>query len=216
MGHREDLLEGAKRCLYEKGYARTTARDIVAASGTNLASIGYHFGSKEALLNAALVEAITAMGTDLIKLSTDDMTGPAETDLARGWDKVIARFDEYRPLLIAQLEAWAQLERSPELRAELASQYERDRVTGVEIAQRSVPSLDERTARAVATVTSAIADGLVIQWLLDPERAPDGQELVLGLQALVSVITRPPHHVDDSADTAAAKETSTDGTTGRS
>ena len=41
MGHREDLLEGAKRCLYEKGYARTTARDIVAASGTNLASIGY-------------------------------------------------------------------------------------------------------------------------------------------------------------------------------
>jgi AcrR family transcriptional regulator len=121
MGHREDLLEGAKRCLYEKGYARTTARDIVAASGTNLASIGYHFGSKEALLNAALVEAITAMGTDLIKLSTDDMTGPAETDLARGWDKVIARFDEYRPLLIAQLEAWAQLERSPELRAELAS-----------------------------------------------------------------------------------------------
>lgn len=49
MGHREDLLEGAKRCLLEKGYARTTARDIGAASGTNLASIGYHYGSKEAL-----------------------------------------------------------------------------------------------------------------------------------------------------------------------
>ena len=30
-----------------------TARDIVAASGANLASIGYHFGSKEALLSAA-------------------------------------------------------------------------------------------------------------------------------------------------------------------
>ncbi len=31
MGHREDLLEGAKRCLLAKGFARTTARDIVKA-----------------------------------------------------------------------------------------------------------------------------------------------------------------------------------------
>ena len=28
MGNREDLLEGAKRCLLEKGYRATTARDI--------------------------------------------------------------------------------------------------------------------------------------------------------------------------------------------
>src|SRR3989442_906316 len=58
MGHREDLLTAARRLLEEKGYARTTARDLVAASGTNLASIGYHFGSKEALLNEAIGEAV--------------------------------------------------------------------------------------------------------------------------------------------------------------
>jgi AcrR family transcriptional regulator len=62
MGHREDLLEGAKRCLLEKGYARTTARDIVAASGTNLASIGYHYGSKEALLNLAFLKVTEEWG----------------------------------------------------------------------------------------------------------------------------------------------------------
>jgi len=50
MGHKEDLLEGAQRCLLAKGFVRTTARDIVAESGTNLASIGYHYGSKDALL----------------------------------------------------------------------------------------------------------------------------------------------------------------------
>ena len=55
MGHREDLLEGAKRCLLEKGFVRTTARDIVTESGTNLASIGYHYGSKDALLAQAYV-----------------------------------------------------------------------------------------------------------------------------------------------------------------
>ena len=33
MGNREDLLAGAKKCLYEKGYARTTARDIAPRPG---------------------------------------------------------------------------------------------------------------------------------------------------------------------------------------
>ena len=62
MGHREDLLAGAKKALLEKGYARTTARDIVAASGTNLGSIGYHYGSTEALMNAAMLSAIEEWG----------------------------------------------------------------------------------------------------------------------------------------------------------
>jgi AcrR family transcriptional regulator len=65
MGHREDLLAGAVRCLREKGYSRTTARAIVAASGTNLGSIGYHYGSTEALLNAAVMQAIDEFGTEL-------------------------------------------------------------------------------------------------------------------------------------------------------
>lgn len=62
MGHREDLLEGAKRCLLEKGFVRTTARDIVKESGTNLASIGYHYGSKDALLTQAFVELVQEWG----------------------------------------------------------------------------------------------------------------------------------------------------------
>src|SRR5713226_5032637 len=53
--HRDQLVKGAIKCLQTKGYARTTARDIAAASGANLASIGYHFGSKEALLNEAMI-----------------------------------------------------------------------------------------------------------------------------------------------------------------
>src|SRR5580700_9681402 len=58
MGNREDLLAGAKRCLVEKGYAATTARDIAAASGVSLAAIGYHFGSKDALMNQAVYDSV--------------------------------------------------------------------------------------------------------------------------------------------------------------
>lgn len=41
---------------------RTTARDIVKASGANLASIGYHYGSKDALLTQAFIELISDWG----------------------------------------------------------------------------------------------------------------------------------------------------------
>ena len=57
VSHRDRLLKGALECLKANGYARTTARDIAAAADANLASIGYHFGSKEALLNEALLRA---------------------------------------------------------------------------------------------------------------------------------------------------------------
>ena len=59
-GNREALLDAAKRCLFEKGYANTTARDIATSAGTSLAAIGYHYGSTEALLNAAMIEAMAS------------------------------------------------------------------------------------------------------------------------------------------------------------
>ena len=58
MGNREDLLRGAKRCIVELGYARTTARDIADAAGTSLAAIGYHFGSKQNLVTTAMTEML--------------------------------------------------------------------------------------------------------------------------------------------------------------
>ena len=65
ISHRDQLLEGAIECLRTKGYARTTARDIAHAANGNLASIGYHFGSKEALLNEAITRACDEWTTRL-------------------------------------------------------------------------------------------------------------------------------------------------------
>jgi AcrR family transcriptional regulator len=57
MSNREALLESAITSLQEKGYAGTTARDVAAGAGVSLASIGYHFGTVQELLDAALAEA---------------------------------------------------------------------------------------------------------------------------------------------------------------
>ena len=64
MGNREDLLAGALACLKTKGWAATTVRDIAAAAGVNHAAIGYHFGSREALLIEAFTQAMDEWGTE--------------------------------------------------------------------------------------------------------------------------------------------------------
>ncbi|KPC77475.1 hypothetical protein ADL26_02655, partial [Thermoactinomyces vulgaris] len=43
MGNREALLDGAKQCLLEKGYDRTTVRDIATAAGYTQAFMEHRF-----------------------------------------------------------------------------------------------------------------------------------------------------------------------------
>jgi AcrR family transcriptional regulator len=55
----EDLLvESTLRCLGRTGVAGATARTITTDAGVNLAAITYHFGSKDHLVDRALVRAV--------------------------------------------------------------------------------------------------------------------------------------------------------------
>ncbi|MEE6257416.1 TetR/AcrR family transcriptional regulator [Plantactinospora sonchi] len=128
MGHREQLLAGAKRCLQERGYARTTARDIVDASGTNLASIGYHFGSKDALLTAAMIEVMNEWGDELERAVTLDPEADPLDRLEAIWAGVIRSITAHRPLWAASVDILTQTDHQPELRERLAAAVDAGRV----------------------------------------------------------------------------------------
>ncbi len=177
MGHREDLLAAARRCLEKRGYARTTARDLVADSGTNLASIGYHFGSKEALLNEALGASFQEWAERVRSLALAvEPSADRRTMLAASWDAMITSFAEYRGLAVAFTEALAQAERQPELRDQLAAIYEQSRAS-VAAMITEIIGVPTGPARALATFQIVVCDGLLVQWLLDPDATPSGAEL---------------------------------------
>src|SRR5262249_51653163 len=113
MGNREDLLTGAVKCLKEKGWARTTVRDIASAAGVSHAAIGYHFGSREALLTAAFVQAMDKWGRQT------EMAAPPD-DLEAMWDARIRSFYADRELWLASVEAMIQSEHNAKLRELLA------------------------------------------------------------------------------------------------
>lgn len=195
MGHREDLLAAARRLLRTKGYAHITARDLVAESSTNLASIGYHFGSKAGLLNEAIGEVIQEWAEQLARIAMADPTAsPAERGFS-AWSAMLEGLARERELVVSYLEALAQAERAPELRQQFAEHYRRCRARVAELVAESLgdgTTPDDPSARAVASFVIAVCDGLAVQWILDPEESPTGEELRRGVKA---VWVRP-HHTE--------------------
>jgi AcrR family transcriptional regulator len=186
MGNREDLLAGAKRCLIEKGYSRTTARDIATASGVSLAGIGYHFRSKDALMNEVLFEVMREWGDDLAATLAADVkpdTEPLERFEA-AWDRVIASFDRLRPLWVTQFELLGQIDHLPDIREELVAGIQEGRQGLAELFEGIDPAVEPERARLVGTFYQAMLTGFLSQWLIDPGSALSGREVVAALRMI--------------------------------
>jgi AcrR family transcriptional regulator len=144
VGNREALLEGARKCLSEKGYARTTARDIAAASGVSLAAIGYHFRTTEALLNEAVFAGIGQWAEQL------GHGGTVLEKFEAVWTRVIESFHDYRGVLAASYEIMVRAEEVPEVRRRLAAATEAARIALAELfrawMRRPNPSAHARSA----------------------------------------------------------------------
>jgi hypothetical protein len=87
-------------------------------------------------------------------------------------------FDSMRPYFQAFIEALARSGRSPQLRAQLAAHYrrQRDRVADW-ILEAAGAALERDQARYLASMMLGTADGLMIQAFVDPDDVPSSGEL---------------------------------------
>lgn len=69
-GARGRLLKEAARLFRDKGYERTTVRDLAAAVGIQSGSLFHHFRTKEEILKAVMVETIR-LNTALMQAAVD-------------------------------------------------------------------------------------------------------------------------------------------------
>jgi AcrR family transcriptional regulator len=186
MSHKDALLEAARDLILEKGFAATTARDLVAASGTNLGSIGYHFGSREALLSRAMESLFDEWTQLLASAAFFEQDAPPLERATALWKTTLASLDEHRPLIRAFVEALAHAERSPEFREQMRDHYRRSRRAVAQLVEAALgPDAVAKGAdpMVVALFLIAVFDGLAIQSRLAPEDTPTGEELVDALRA---------------------------------
>jgi AcrR family transcriptional regulator len=191
MGNREALLMGAKRCLLEKGYARTTARDIASAAGVSLAAIGYHFSSKEALLTEALILACGDWDKDFRRLLNESVPTDAipRERFESTWARLMETFETHRSLWVANMELFSQIPRMPEIRGALGNNLQ---VARSELASmflnKEQSAISERTAQTIGKFHHALLSGLIMQWLIDPEHALSARDLTEALLSIAEVM----------------------------
>ncbi|MVO86494.1 TetR family transcriptional regulator [Streptomyces sp. p1417] len=185
MGNREALLVGAKQCLRDKGYDRTSVRDIATTAGVSMAAIGYHYGSREALLNKALFEILDEWGDSMGRALIPDADGSSKRHFEEMWDSLIADFTAHPDLWLASMELFMQAQRQPELRAALAAGTAEGR-RGLAAILDGVPEgeVAEASVRTVGSVQLALMSGVMIQHLSDPATAPSAADVLAGLRGL--------------------------------
>jgi AcrR family transcriptional regulator len=146
----------------------------------SLAAIGYHYGTKDHLLNAALRQALAGWGDDMGKaLATTDRTDPAGRFEAM-WTQVIRSFADNHRLWAVQFELLGFLDREPELKAAFAQANEQ--------AQAALAELFGIRGEAVGAVFRALIGGMAAQWLVAPDNVPTGAQLRAAVGTIAAAV----------------------------
>lgn len=194
--HREALLEAARVLLRRKGLRATTARDLVEESGTNLASIGYHFGSKDALM-ATAVTAICQEWTERpVAAASRDGAGPGEA-LAAAVREMLSDLPGQRPEILAFLETVVAAGRGEAAGEALAASSRASLEAVAASMAATVPDLPAEVLAAGAAVIIALHDGLALLSTVLPDDTPDPETVLWVLAgfgaALAPTVIAPPN-----------------------
>lgn len=172
-GSRQRLLDSARDCLGRNGLAATTSRHIAAAAGANLAAITYHFGSKDELVAAALLEGLREWLTPTIDV-LGGVGDPAERTLA-AIQTLTATFEHRRAEAAVYLEALLQAPRMEPLHRGLLGLWaDLRRLLADQMGQMQGDGLLPPWVEpeAMASLLIAVANGVVLQVTVDDGGPP--------------------------------------------
>lgn len=195
--NRANLVEGTLRCLERLPPERITARVIAVEAGANVASITYHFGSKDDLVTEAVI-----LGLDrwLADIAADLRYLPTHTPAERFlWAAEVIEASRRRHTGLARnfLGALAKAQHDPRLRDLLTAGFQRTRPEVAALLGLG----DDEVGEDAAGLVLAMFNGLLFHALLDPTLAIEGDRMEPALARLAGVLpTKDPADPADPAD----------------
>jgi AcrR family transcriptional regulator len=186
--NRSNLIEGTLRCLERLPPERVTARAIAEESGANLASIAYHFGSKDALVTEAVIEGLDRWLAEISRGLGDLASLSPAARFGRAWEVIEATRRRHSGLARNFLGALAKAQHDARIRDLLADGFRRTRpnVAGL------LGLGDDRAGEDAAGLVHAQFTGLLFQALLDPELAIEGERMERAQARLLRVLPARP------------------------
>jgi AcrR family transcriptional regulator/mRNA-degrading endonuclease toxin of MazEF toxin-antitoxin module len=186
---KERLLEATIRTIQERGREGATVRQITTAAEADLGSVNYHFGSKDELVDQALVAVCQRWVNSLKGSGLVSAAGKTMGErIARSLGAFATSLPRNRSLALAFIEALATAERSPTVKEAMRASYGELRAAVAEVAGEGAGPLGQagEVADTVAGAIVALFDGVLIQLLLDPHRELSPGELIASLGSLLT------------------------------
>lgn len=170
---RENLLDAALTVFSQRGYAKTTLKDIATQAGVTRGAIYWHFGGKMELYGALVNERFTQVNSVLAEVFRDDSTPYDKLrKLLLLTMKYVEENEQYRAILELTLFKTEVIEEMGEMMKDKKTannqyieEYAKIIQKGIELGQfRS--DLDVRAA-AIAAVS--LTGGVISLWLTSPD-----------------------------------------------
>jgi AcrR family transcriptional regulator len=187
--NRSNLIEGTLRCLERLPPERITAREISDESGANLASIAYHFGSKEDLVTEAVIVGLDRWLEEIAGALGDLETQAPPERFRRAWGVIEATRERHRGLARNFAGAVARAQHDQRIREMLAEGFRHTRPNVAALLGLG----SDRAGEDAAGLVHSLFTGLLFQVLLDPELAIDGKRMERAQVRLLRVL---PDHGD--------------------
>jgi AcrR family transcriptional regulator len=186
--NRDRLIEGTLACLAELPLDQITSRAIAERSGANVASIGYHFGSKDGLISSAAVAGLDRWLT-IVATQLHAINGDGTTERIRHAARIISSTrEQHRGLARAYLVSIALAQHDDHVQATLAAG-----IRGARPALASVLGLDTGAGGAEAAgLLLAMFHGLLLAEILDPGLAIEGDSVAKGLTRIAAEVVSVP------------------------
>lgn len=172
---RTRILDAAVELIAEKGWGGVTTRGVADRAGANSALVHYYFGTKDALLREA---ALQAFAEEADEPTLRMFEAPNLDGLLRVAVEAIRDVDLRSTNVRASLEAFLRASRDEEIGRAIAELLEGYRgAIGDRIAADGARP-DEDT-RPLAVLLTALLDGLLLHRIVDPELDLEGVEETL-------------------------------------
>jgi len=182
--NRSNLVEGTLRCLERLPPERVTARAIAAESGANLASIAYHFGSKDRLVTEAAIEGLDRWLVEVAAGLGEVGSHEPAARLRRAAEVIETSRKRHTGLARNYVGALAKAQHDSRIRETLAE--------GFRDSRPNVASLlglgSDQAGQDAAGLVLALFHGLLLQVLLDPSLAIDGDRMQRAQARLLRVL----------------------------
>lgn len=158
---RQALLEAAVRVVARAGLRGLTYRAVAAEAGVTQGLVAHHFGSREALIHAALLAA----GAQSIGSTLTPERNPDVASFLTGFSAFVEETEELQAF---QFELVLESRRRAALRDDARALYD----IYLEATRASLASAGVETSETITNLVFAALDGIVIQQLVygDPAR----------------------------------------------